>query len=101
MQPADFHGRAMRRLVRKKNPAVGYATIYRTLRLLCQSGLCRELKFEDGTTRYEHLYGHEHHDHLICIRCGRFVEVVDLEIEERQKKNFIPMNILILIQGKK
>ena len=74
------------RIVQKKYPAVGYATIYRTLRLLCECGLCRELKLEDGTTRYEHLYGHQHHDHLICTKCGRFVEVVDLEIERLQEK---------------
>ncbi len=74
------------RIVQKKYPTIGHATIYRTLKLLCESGLCRELKFEDGTTRYEHLYGHQHHDHLICTKCGRFVEVVDPEIERLQEK---------------
>ena len=74
------------RIVQKKYPKVGYATIYRTLRLLCECGLCRELKLEDGTARYEHLYGHQHHDHLICTKCGRFVEVVDPEIERLQEK---------------
>lgn len=74
------------RIIKKKNSALGYATVYRTLRLLCECGLCRELKFEDGITRYEHLYGHQHHDHLICIRCGKFVEVVDSEIERLQEK---------------
>lgn len=74
------------RIIQKKYPTVGYATIYRTLKLLCECGLCRELKFEDGTTRYEHLYGHRHHDHLICIKCGRFIEVVDPEIERLQER---------------
>lgn len=74
------------RIVQGKYPTVGYATIYRTLKLLCECGLCRELKLEDGTTRYEHLYGHQHHDHLICTKCGRFVEVVDPEIERLQEK---------------
>ena len=63
--------------VRKKHPSVGFATVYRTMKLLCKSGMCRELIFEDGTTRYEHKYGHEHHDHLICTECGRCLEVVD------------------------
>ena len=72
--------------VKKKYPSVGYATIYRTLRLLCESGLCRELSFEDGATRFEHLYGHEHHDHLICTQCGKSVEVVDAEIERLQEQ---------------
>jgi Fe2+/Zn2+ uptake regulation proteins len=72
--------------VKKKHPSVGYATVYRTLKLLCEGGLCRELHFEDGTTRYEHLYGHNHHDHLICTECGQLVEVVDGKIEELQVK---------------
>jgi Fur family transcriptional regulator, ferric uptake regulator len=70
--------------VRKKCPSVGYATVYRTMKLLCESGLCSEIRFEDGTTRYEHLYGHDHHDHLICTKCGCFVEVVEAGIEELQ-----------------
>jgi len=76
------------RIIKKRNPNIGYATVYRTLRLLCDCGLCRELKFEDGTTRYEHLYEHKHHDHLICTKCGRFVEIVDPEIEQLQEKLF-------------
>lgn len=76
------------RIVKSKYPTIGYATIYRTLKLLCECGLCRELKFEDGPTRYEHLYAHYHHDHLICTKCGRFVEIVDLEIEHLQEKLF-------------
>ncbi|MFA4842755.1 MAG: transcriptional repressor [Candidatus Omnitrophota bacterium] len=73
-------------IVHKNYPAIGYATIYRTLKLLCACGLSRELKFEDGTSRYEHLLGHKHHDHLICTKCGRFVEVVDPEIERLQER---------------
>jgi Fur family ferric uptake transcriptional regulator len=70
--------------VKKKYPTVGYATVYRTLKLLCECGLCSELVFDDGTTRYEHLYDHEHHDHLICTSCGTFIEVVDEDIEKLQ-----------------
>ena len=73
-------------LVKKKFPSIGYATICRTVKLLCECGLCSELKVEDGVTRYEHLYGHEHHDHLICINCGSFIEVVSPEIERLQEK---------------
>lgn len=72
--------------VRKKHPSVGFATVYRTIKLLCESGMCRELIFEDGTTRYEHNYGHEHHDHLICTECGRCLEVVNAEIERLQER---------------
>jgi|SRR3989339_7585 len=75
-------------LIKKQYPTIGFATVYRTLRLLCECGLSRELRFEDGTTRYEHLYGHQHHDHIICTKCGRFVEVVVPEIEYLQEKLF-------------
>ena len=74
------------RMAKRKLSTIGHATVYRTLRLLCECGLCRGLKLEDGVTRYEHLYGHEHHDHLICMKCGKFVEVVDPKIEKLQER---------------
>jgi Fur family transcriptional regulator, ferric uptake regulator len=90
--------------VKKKYPSVGYATIYRTMKLLSESGLCREIRFEDGTTRYEHLYGHEHHDHLVCTQCGRLVEVVNEEIEKLQERlmkqhGFLPQSHRMNLYG--
>ena len=90
--------------VKKKCPSVGYATVYRTMKLLYESGLCREIRFEDGTTRYEHLYGHNHHDHLICTQCGRFVEVVDSGIERLQERlmrryGFLPQSHRMNLYG--
>ncbi len=72
--------------VKAKYPGIGYATVYRTLKLLAECGLCNETSFDDGTTRYEHSYGHSHHDHLICTSCGKFIEVVDSEIEKLQER---------------
>ena len=74
------------RIVKKRFPSIGQATVYRTLKLLCESGICTELRLEDGSVRYEHLYGHRHHDHLICTKCGKFTEVMDPEIERLQEK---------------
>jgi Fur family ferric uptake transcriptional regulator len=74
------------RRVKKKFPSIGYSTIYRTLKLLCECGICSEMRLDDGTIRFEHLYRDTHHDHLICLKCGRFVEVVDPEIERLQEK---------------
>jgi Fur family transcriptional regulator, ferric uptake regulator len=71
---------------KKKHPSIGFATVYRTLKLLSQSGLCREIRFEDGTTRYEQDNGHNHHDHIICTQCGQCLEVVDQEIEKLQER---------------
>jgi Fur family ferric uptake transcriptional regulator len=72
------------KLVRKKHPRVGYATVYRTLRLLLDSGVASARQFDDGQTRYE--VAGEHHDHLICLKCGYIAEFEDAEIEELQDK---------------
>lgn len=74
--------------VRRQVPRLGFATVYRTLKLLCDCGLARELRFDDGMSQYEHLYGHAHHDHLICTRCGKVVEAADESIEALQEKLF-------------
>ncbi|MBW8039629.1 MAG: transcriptional repressor [Planctomycetes bacterium] len=71
-------------IVRKKDKDVGYATVARTLKLLAESGLCRVVDFGDGVQRFEHKYGHEHHDHLICLKCGRFVEIYSKKLEKLQ-----------------
>ena len=73
-------------LVKRRNATIGFATIYRTLKLLCECGFSRELKLKNSSVRYEHLYGHEHHDHLICLKCGKFIEVVDPGVKRLQKK---------------
>ena len=73
-------------LVKRKNPMIGYATIYRSLKLFLEAGLCSELKVEDRITRYEHSFNHKHHDHLICTKCRKFVEIESPEIEALQHK---------------
>jgi Fur family transcriptional regulator, ferric uptake regulator len=72
--------------VKMKYPAIGFATVYRTMKVLCECGLCSEIYLDDGTTRYEHLYNHDHHDHLVCTKCGSFIEVVSEEIEKLQEQ---------------
>jgi Fur family transcriptional regulator, ferric uptake regulator len=70
--------------VRKRQPKVGYATVYRTLKLLVDSGIAVERQFGDGQARYE-VVG-DHHDHLICIKCSLILEFEDDEIERLQEK---------------
>jgi len=70
--------------VKKKDSSVGQATVYRTLKLLNDAGLVEPLDFADGVTRYETCYGKKHHDHLICERCGKNIEIIDDIIEKRQ-----------------
>jgi Fur family transcriptional regulator, ferric uptake regulator len=71
--------------VRKVNPRVGYATVYRTVRLLRECGLAAERHFYDGEARFENVEEQHHHDHLICERCGRIVEFANDQIEELQE----------------
>jgi len=73
------------RLVKEKDPSIGQATVYRTLKLLSDSKIAREVDFGDGVTRYEPYFGQSHHDHLICKKCGKSVEVVDEKIEKLQE----------------
>jgi Fur family transcriptional regulator, ferric uptake regulator len=71
-------------VVREKDPRIGYTTVYRTMKLLAECGLAREIDLADGITRYEHLYNHQHHDHMICMECGKSIEFYDPEIEALQ-----------------
>jgi len=71
-------------LIQKKDPTIGHTTVYRTLKLLTEAGLAREVRFGDGKTYYEHHHDHEHHDHLICTGCGRIEEFFSAEIESLQ-----------------
>lgn len=73
-------------IVKKTDPSIGQATVYRVLKLLVEAGLAREVDFGDGIMRYEHSYNHPHHDHLVCKGCGKTVEVMDAVIEELQKR---------------
>ena len=63
---------------------VGIATIYRTLTLMEEAGIVTSISFGTEGKRYE--YGKkEHHDHMVCDRCGKLIEFVDDVIEERQE----------------
>ena len=72
-------------LVKKIYPGIGFATVYRTLKLLAESGLAQERRFEGGFTRYEHTSPEAHHDHLICTQCGTIIEFENEQIEALQR----------------
>ncbi len=71
--------------IRKKHPSIGYATVYRTLKLFSESGIAVERNFGDKQTRYEVLSDEEHHDHLVCTSCSKIIEFEDPEIERLQE----------------
>ena len=74
------------RAVKRVNPRVGYATVYRTLKLLKECGLAAERHFDDGQARYEAAEEAQHHDHIICERCGKIVEFASQELEKLQER---------------
>lgn len=61
-------------LIRKKNPRIGFSTVYRTLRLLAECGIAREVNFGDGRARFEKGFDRSQHGHLICTSCGKTEE---------------------------
>src|SRR5678816_4516897 len=69
---------------KQEDPTVGQTTVYRTLKLLTEAGLAREVRFGDGRAHYEHNYKHQHHDHMICSECGRIIEFFSAELEAIQ-----------------
>ena len=70
--------------VRARDTRVSVATVYRTMKLLSESGLVHTQNFGDGQARYEVAVGREHHDHLICTGCGAIVEFENDRIEALQ-----------------
>jgi Fur family transcriptional regulator, ferric uptake regulator len=64
---------------------IGLATVYRVLVQFVQSGLLQRQHFEGGKAVFELDEG-LHHDHLVCLRCGRVEEFFDLQIERRQRE---------------
>lgn len=65
---------------------VGYSTVHRTLKLLVNCGLAYELHFGDGQTRFEATRPNDHHDHMVCLRCGKVIEFEEPRIEELQQQ---------------
>lgn len=90
--------------LREKNPDIGFATVHRNMVLLCECGLADEIKIGKQQTRYEPKFGQKHHDHLICLRCGKFIEVNDRKLEKLQDKlaeanGFLPVRHKLEIYG--
>jgi Fur family transcriptional regulator, ferric uptake regulator len=73
------------RMLIAENLDVGLATVYRVLTQFEHAGLLQRHHFESGKAVFELNQG-THHDHLVCLQCGRVEEFVDAEIEKRQER---------------
>jgi len=73
--------------IRNKYPKIKLAkgSIYRTIPHLVRSGLVRESLADEGHICYEHALGHDHHDHLKCLGCGRVFEFYEDYIDKAQQ----------------
>ncbi len=71
-------------IARKEDSNLGIATVYRAMKLFCDAGLADIIDVGDGNKRYEHKVNHKHHDHLICVKCGKIIEFHNSQIEKIQ-----------------
>jgi Fur family ferric uptake transcriptional regulator len=71
---------------KERDPSIGAATVYRTMKILTDAGLASARHFEGGQTKYEAALDRHHHDHLICTSCGNIVEFENERIEELQDR---------------
>jgi len=90
---------------RVKGDGISKATIYRTLQLLCEAGIVNEVALEDDRRMYEHVWGHEPHDHIVCLDCGKVFEFDGtelLEVEQRLARDvgFQPENHRLRIEAR-
>jgi Fur family ferric uptake transcriptional regulator len=73
-------------LFKDRRDEISKATIYRILAIMVEAGLLIEHDFGKDYKYYEHIIGHEHHDHIICMDCNRIVEFMEPKIEELQNR---------------
>jgi Fur family transcriptional regulator, ferric uptake regulator len=72
--------------VRAQGHGIGRATVFRTLKLLEQCDLAQRVEAADGIPRFELKYDRPHHDHLICVECGRITEFQSPLMEQHQNR---------------
>jgi Fur family ferric uptake transcriptional regulator len=70
--------------LKAKKSKVSKASIYRTIPLLIESGLIVEVERVDKHAHYEKVYEERHHDHMICISCGKVIEFFSPDLETLQ-----------------
>ena len=82
--------------LKKEEVNVSRATVYRTVGILEKYGFVRKLELGDGRARYEYKLGMGHHDHMVCIECGKIIEYFNAEIEDLQEKICNDMNFKLV-----
>jgi Fur family ferric uptake transcriptional regulator len=83
-KPGHFEAEEIVLRLKSNRQRVSRATVYRTLELLKECLLVERLDFGTQASFYEHVQEGEHHDHLICIRCGNVIEFHNAKLEQIQ-----------------
>jgi len=91
-------------LVRRTEPGIGRATVYRTLQWMVDANIARKVDFGEGRSRYEASYRHPRHFHLICTRCHRSSEFLSSDVEALMEevaaaRAFTPDRAVVQIYG--
>ncbi len=92
-QPVHFDAEQLLALLHQSGERVAKATIYRTLPLLVECGILKQVRLSDNQLHYEHVLEESPHDHMVCIRCGRIIEfksgrVVELREQIARENKF-------------
>ena len=96
-----FSAEKLLQFSKKKDDTISKATVYRTLSLLKESKILEEQDFGDGRKLYEKALGHRHHDHFICIRCGKILEFENDPIERLQDAQAKKMDFKVVYHSLK
>jgi len=99
-----FDADSLHEYLKSRGKLISRATIYRTLRILADTGIVKETGRGREGAHFEHVFGHEHHDHMECLRCGRIIEFVSPDIEKLQdavcrEHRFSPTEHSLTIRG--
>src|SRR5512143_2598734 len=84
--PRHFEAEDLIRTLKQRDGRVSRATVYRTLSLLEECGILRKSLFGHNRHFFESVVGRRHHDHLVCIRCGKIQEFEEPRIESIQEE---------------
>ncbi|MDD2389578.1 MAG: transcriptional repressor [Desulfobacterales bacterium] len=71
----------MSRILNEQGYSFSIEFVRDTLKFMCRYGFARKVRFDDGLVRFEHHHLGDHHDHMVCTKCGRIVEFKDDELE--------------------
>jgi len=87
---------------RRRLPTISHATVYNSLRYLKDAGLVHEIKFGDGSSRYDRET--DRHDHAICNECGKLVDfdlpqTAELMLAAARKSRFKPESVHLTLRG--